>query len=178
MNRALKFFAATIFAIICLALIPARARAQNDPAVPAQNPGTPGSSVAASQTQEKKVWTNDNLGSQPHREVSSSPNSNTKPPSAVNQPKPNHGGRNAAWYRSQISKLQGQVPPLDEKISQLQAALNGKQVNTPRPYGWSKPADWRTQLAQYQKQRDDIETKISALEDEARHNGVPENEIP
>jgi hypothetical protein len=178
MKRALSFFAVTFFAASCVSFTATSARAQNDSTVSAQSPGTAGSSGAGSQRPEKKVWTNDDFSSHPRRNASSLLNSNTKTASVANKTKPNKGDKNAAWYRGQISKLQGQIPPLDEKISQLQAALNGQQVNTPRPYGWSKPDDWHTQLVQYQKQRDDIQTKISALEDEARHNGVPENEIP
>jgi hypothetical protein len=41
-----------------------------------------------------------------------------------------------------------------------------------------RPDDWRDQLARLQKQRDDIVAKISALIDEARHNGVPANALP
>jgi hypothetical protein len=178
MKRALRFFVVIFLATSCVSFTATSARAQSDSTVSAQNPGTAGPSDAGSQTPEKKVWTNDDFSSHPRRNASSSPNSNTKAASVANKPKPNNGGKNADWYRGQISKLQGQIPPLDEKISQLQAALNGQQVNTPRPYGWSKPDDWHTQLAQYQKQREDIQTKISALEDEARHNGVPENKIP
>ncbi|MGB8541346.1 MAG: hypothetical protein WCD49_06880 [Candidatus Acidiferrales bacterium] len=178
MNRVLRFFAAMIFAASCLAFMAVSTRAQSDSAVPSQNPGTAGSSDGGSQAPDKKVWTNDDFSSHPRRAASTSPNSNSKPANTTNKPKPDNGGKNAAWYGGQISKLQDRIPPLDEKISQLQAALSGQQVNAPRPYGWSKPDDWRTQLAQYQKQREDIRTKISALEDAARHNGVPENEIP
>ena len=178
MNGTLRFFLTTLLACSWMSFTPTTARAQNGSAGPSQSPGTAGSSDAGSQPPEKKVWTNDDFSSHPHRNAWSSPNSNTKPASVANKPKINNGEKNAAWYRGQISRLQGQIPPLDEKISQLQAALNGQQVNAPRPYGWSKPDDWHTQLTQYQKQREDIQTKISALEDEARHNGVPESEIP
>jgi chaperonin cofactor prefoldin len=101
-----------------------------------------------------------------------------KPTSTVNKPKPNAKGKDAGWYRTQISKLQAQIPPLDEKISQLQAALNGQTVTSTRQYGGTKPDDWRDELSRFQKQRDDIDTKIAALEDQARHDGVPENELP
>ena len=178
MNRPLRFFAVSLLASGCALLTASCARAQNDSAAPAQNPNQTGSSDVASPTSDKKVWTNDDFKSHPRKDASSSPNSDSKPANTANKPKPNNGGKNAAWYRGQISKLQNQIPPIDEKIAQLQAALNGQQVNTPRPYGWSKPDDWHTQLAQYQKQREDIQTKISVLEDEARHNGVPESEIP
>ena len=178
MYGAFRFFAAILLAGSCVSFTASSTRAQSDSTVPAQNPGNASSSEAGSQTTDKKVWTNDDFSSRPRRNSSSSPNSNSKPANTASKPKTNNEGRNAAWYRGQISRLQGQIPPLDEKISHLQAALNGQQVSAPRPYGWSKPDDWHTQLAQYQKQREDIQTKISALEDEARHNGVPESEIP
>jgi hypothetical protein len=178
MNKALRHFTATIFMIAGFTLFAGNARAQNDSSAPAPSSIQSASSVPATQSTDKKVWTNDDFKSvQPRDDASPSSNANTKPAGGVRKPKPNRG-KNADWYRGQISRLQGQIPPLDEKIAQLQAALNGQLVNAPRPYGWSKPDDWRTQLAKFQKQRDDIELKISALEDEARHNGVSENELP
>ena len=47
-----------------------------------------------------------------------------------------------------------------------------------RVYGGGHIDDWHEELVHLQKQRDDIEAKVSALQDEARHNGVPENQIP
>src|ERR1700693_1603306 len=127
MNRALRFFATTLFVTSCVSFTATSARAQSDSAVRSQNPGTAGSSDAGSQTPEKKVWTNDDFSSHPRRDASSSPNSNSKPANTANKPKPNHRSKKAAWYHGKISKLQGQIPPLDEKIAQLQAALNGQQ---------------------------------------------------
>ncbi len=176
MNRALRFFTAAIFMIAVFTLAAASAFGQNDSSSSAQNPDTSAASPAPSdQTAPKKVWTNDD--GRFHSPPSPSANASTKPAGAANKPKPNNNGKNAG-YRAQITKLQAQIPPLDDKIAQLQAALNGQTTNTPRTYGWSKPDDWHDALARYQKQREDIQAKVSALEDEARHNGVPESEIP
>jgi hypothetical protein len=60
----------------------------------------------------------------------------------------------------------------------LQAGLNGATVNETRHYGGVKLDDWHDQLARLQKQREDIAAQISAMQDEARHNGVPDNQIP
>ncbi len=175
--RGLRFFAIATFIFSGISLAADSALAQTDSASSAQNPSQPAvSPTPAEQTPPKKIWTNDD--GEFHSRPSSSADAGTKPASTAKKPKPNNNGKNAGWYRGQITKLQGQIPPLDEKIAQLQAALNGQTTNAPRPYGWSKPEDWHTQLAQYQKQRENIEAKISALEDEARHNGVPEGEIP
>src|SRR3984957_8049786 len=177
MNKVLRFFTAAIFMIAGFMLAAGNAFGQNDSSSSAQNPDQSSASPApAEQTATKKVWTNDD--GRFHSPPSPSANASTKPAGTANKPKPNSNGKNAGWYRGQITKLQGQIPPLDDKIAQLQAALNGQTTNAPRTYGWSKPDDWHDALARYQKQREDIQAKISALEDEARHNGVPESEIP
>jgi hypothetical protein len=175
MNKALRFFTATIFVIAGFNIVAGSARAQNDSSAPAPSSTQSPSSTTATQPADKKVWTNDD--GRFHSPPSPSANASTKPAGAANKPKSNNNGKNAG-YRAQITKLQGQIPPLDDKIAQLQAALNGQTTNAPRTYGWSKPDDWHDALARYQKQREDIQAKISALEDEARHNGVPESEIP
>jgi hypothetical protein len=171
-RRALSFFAAVTFVIAAVAFAATTSWAQNDSPPPAQSPTQSSSPAPAPAAPAKKVWTNENMP------APSSPDSNVKPTSTVNKPKPNAKGKDAGWYRTQISKLQAQIPPLDEKISQLQAALNGQTVTSTRQYGGTKPDDWRDELSRFQKQRDDIDTKIAALEDQARHDGVPENELP
>jgi hypothetical protein len=170
-RRALSSFAAGTFLIITVAFVATTTFAQNDSAAPAQSPGSSSPTAPAS---AKKVWTNDDIRSA----KPTSPDSNAKPAGTANKPKPNTKGKDASWYRAQISKLQSQIPPLDEKISQLQAALNGQTVNSVRQYGGTKPDDWHDELSRYQKQRDDIDTKIAALEDQARHDGVPESDLP
>jgi hypothetical protein len=175
MNKVLGFFTAAFFVITGFTLFAGNARAQQDSSAPAPSSTQSPSSATATQPADKKVWTNDD--GRFHSPSSPSANASTKPAGTANKPKPINNGKNAG-YRAQITKLQGQIPPLDDKIAQLQAALNGQTTNAPRTYGWSKPEDWHDALARYQKQREDIQAKISALEDEARHNGVPESEIP
>jgi hypothetical protein len=51
-------------------------------------------------------------------------------------------------------------------------------VQETRTYGGNRIDDWHEELLKFQKQREDIEAKISVLQDEARHRGVPENQIP
>jgi hypothetical protein len=173
-GRALSFFAAVTFVVITIAFAAPATFAQSDSAAPAQSPSPSSSPAPAAPAPARKVWTNDDIRSA----KSTSPDSNAKPAGTTNKPKPNIKGKDASWYRAQISKLQSQIPPLDEKISQLQAALNGQTVNSVRQYGGVKPDDWRDELSRYQKQRDDIDTKVAALEDQARHDGVPESELP
>ena len=154
----------------------ASAQPENATAATPQNattttPGTPAPAA-------KKVWTNEDMGAV-HKDpaistFSSKPNkpANTKSAAA----KPN--AKNAGQYQNQINGLQAKLPPLDAQISELQAGLNGETVNSTRHYNGVKLDDWRDQLARLQKQRDGIAAQISVLQDEARHDGVPDNQIP
>ena len=147
---------------------------------PASTAAAPGGASAAQATPAKRVWTNDDLGSV-HRDPSipNASESNRKP--AKTNEKPAAGAKkdpNAKRYQDQITALRAKLPELDEKISQLQAVLNGDTVPSTRTYGGNKIDDWHVELVDLQKQREGIEAKISVLQDEARHNGVPENQIP
>jgi hypothetical protein len=127
----------------------------------------------------KKVWTNDDVGDlRDHSAISTIGGANVKPANPSGRPLPGARAKDAQWYRDQIRILQAKVPPLDDKIDQLEAALNGETVNSVRTYGGVRADDWRDQLSRLQKQRGDILAKIDALEDEARHKGVPPNKLP
>jgi hypothetical protein len=180
---------------ILIALSPVTARAQSTPPPPtppaAQNPAPPSSTPASSpatsasgqSTPARKVWTNDELGgahnqpgasaSQPARNANA--NSRQKTPAG-----PKARG-DAQWYHDKIADLQAKLPPLDAQIAQLQAAIDGEPTGdaktSTRPHA-VKAGDWRQQQADLQKQREDIATKINALQDEARHVGIPPNALP
>jgi hypothetical protein len=182
--------------VILIVLGAIRTRAQNNP-----SPATPPPSAAQQATENsspsteastprppepapaKKVWTNEELGgahAQPGTSTSQpARNANTNP-----HPKIASGPRargDAQWYHDQIAKLQAKLPPLDEQIAKLQAAIDGAPTGdaktSTRPTG-VRAGDWRTQLADAHKQRDDIADKIAALQDEARHFGIPPDMIP
>jgi uncharacterized protein YukE len=127
----------------------------------------------------RRVWTNDDMGGL-HRD-SSIPNfsgTNAKPAKTSEKPAASAKNKDAKRYQDQITALRAKLPELDDKISQLQGVLNGDTVQSTRTYGGNKIDDWHLELADLKNRREDIETKISALQDEARHNGVPENQIP
>jgi len=180
-RRALTVFAASIFLFIGIAFFPGVAHAQSAPpaeAAQAQNPA-PSSSPASPVQPAKKVWTNDDVSDlHANSVISTLGDSNAKPVKTAAKPAPNSKNKGAAWYRGQISKLQDQLPPIDQKISDLQTVINGGQVNEVRHYGGNKIDDWHDELARLQTQREGIVAKISALQDEARHNGVSPNELP
>ncbi|MFZ3332952.1 MAG: hypothetical protein WA197_20110 [Candidatus Acidiferrales bacterium] len=193
-RHTLSFIAGMAF--VSASVLGGAARAQNATAQPASAKGTaPAQSITAPTTTAtaqnatttspatpatptKKVWTNEDMGAV-HRDAaistfSSKPNKPANGKTVAAKPNPKSPGQ----YQGQIANLQAKLPPLDQQIAELQAGLNGETVNSTRPYNGVKLDDWRDQLARLQKQRDDIATRISALQDEARHNGVPDNQIP
>lgn len=179
-RRAVVLLSAVLF---FAAAMTARAQA-NPPAqapapTPAQVSGQDSSSPAKVLPPSKKVWTNDDLDAlHDHSVISTFQSANKTPAGPGVKPGVASKGKDARWYHDQIAKLQGQIASLDEKIAELRAALAGNTVNETRHYGGVRPDDWRVQLAQFEKKREDLLAKISALEDQARHEGVSPNALP
>jgi hypothetical protein len=151
------------------------------PQAPASQPasGQTSQTPQAPQAPQKKVWTNENLGgSHSSNDSAAQPAWNSGSGESSGAPARPRSRKDAKWYRDQIAKLQAQLPPLDKSIVQLQAALEGKTLNEPLHYGGNRIGDWKEQLQQLQAKRQDIAEKITALEDEARHNGVATNALP
>jgi len=192
----------TLVSIAALALataffVPRPARAQGssggqagqngDAAAPsaqaqANSTGTPNATTSATTTAApapaKKVWTDEDMRSVHKNDAISTFSSAGSKPANAKPAANTKGNKDAKQYQTQIIRLQEKLPPLDEQISQLQGALNGDTVNSTRHVGGAKIDDWNDELVRLKKQREDITTKISALQDEARRNGVPENQIP
>jgi len=160
-----------------LALCPGAVRAQEGPSPTA---GVQPSS--APEAPARKVWTNEDVPTlREDSTISTVGTSNsTRPASgAVHRTAPSR--QDVKSYSDQIAKLQAQLPAINEKIAQLQAGIDGKftgdaQTST-RPKSVSA-GSWQVELAQLQKQHDDIESKINALRDQARHQGIPPNALP
>jgi len=174
---------------LCIAVSTAHGQAaqseQQSPSSPAQGPDSAHSQSAqtsakpANQSRSQKVWTNEDMGGlRDHSAISTVGNAHAAQPNPNDRADRNVPHRNANWYRDQILKLRAKIPPLDETIQQLQAAIDGKTVDSVRKYWAVRADDWRDQLARLKKQREDIQARIAALEDEARHNGVPQNSLP
>ena len=139
-------------------------------------------SPAAPQATPKKVWTNEEMSSlDPHSGVSTVRNANGNSAKPETKPRTITKGHDAKWYQDRIARLRAKIPPIDKQIAELQATLDGKptgdgkQSSRPRVV---KVDNWATQLANLKKQRDDTLAQISALQDQARHNGVAPNALP
>lgn len=197
MNRRTLLFVATL-ALATAVLVPELARAQGGsagqttpagdaaapaPATPAGTAGAANASVATSTTTTapapaKKVWTNEDMREVHRNDAISTFSATNNKPANGKPPATAKANKEAKQYQDRILALQAKLPPLDEQIAQLQAALNGDTVNSTRHVGGAKIDDWRDELVRAQQQREDIVAKISALQDEARRNGVPPNQIP
>jgi hypothetical protein len=158
-------FAAHLFTFAAASAI----HAQSAPAPAQASVST--QSQSQSQTPQKKVWTNDNLGGSHSQADDSSATAQPASNSDSTAPAKSKSKRDAKWYHDQI-------PPLDKSIAELQAALDGKTLNEPLHYGGNRIGGWKEQLQQLQTKRQDTLDKITALEDEARHNGVATNALP
>jgi hypothetical protein len=157
------------------------ARAQDNSATPSASQSTQTTSQA--QPAPKRVWTNEDVPDlRADNPISTVGNSNS---GQARRGQTNTGVRGQQkdpnWYRNEILRLQKQLPPINEKIHQLQSALDGNftgdSKTSSRPTG-VQGGDWRMQLEQLEKKRDDIEANINTLRDQARHAGVPPNTLP
>lgn len=185
MNRSVLFgLLCLLFAIFGASSVRAQSQApapQSQSSVSSQDQGS--SAATPDAAPQKKVWTNDDMGN-----IHSDPSVSNYQPKGVKGGKKaagaqgNSHGRDSNWYRQQIEKLQQQIPPIDAKIAELQKGVNGGTVNDPttssRPYGGVHPGSWEQQISDLQSKKADIESKISSLEDEARHAGISPNDIP
>ncbi|HEY4740471.1 MAG TPA: hypothetical protein VIH76_07755 [Candidatus Acidoferrales bacterium] len=151
---------------------PSHAQNQQPAPLPAATSEAP---AAPTQPATKKVWTNDDFDSHAAPAPASNPSRVTKSKPA--KPKPS-GGKNAGWYRTQISKLNDQVAVIDQQIASYQAALNGEPPPNQGVQEYHmRRADWQTEIQKLTKQKHDLLDKISALEDEARHNGIEDGQL-
>jgi len=166
------------FGVLCLAAALAQpTSAQDNSSAPAATQ-TPKNSDSAS----KKIWTNEDVPDlRSDSPISTVGDRNGGQANSGLRANGTAGKKDANWYRDQILKLQNQLPALNNKIAQLQAGIDGKftgDAKTSTRPEYANGGDWRTQLAQLQKKRDDIESKIDGLRDQARHAGVPPNTLP
>jgi hypothetical protein len=153
--------------------------AQTTPPAGAGTPSSEASTPGPQSAPTKKVWTNDDVGDlRDHSEISSVGPAATK---RGKQGGPSPKGKDAKWYHDQIAKLDAQIPRIEAQIAELRSAIDGTPTGdsktSTRTYG-VKGGDWRTEMADLEAKRDDIEARVSALQDEARHQGIAAEALP
>jgi hypothetical protein len=176
-HRALLF----LLVFVWIAASPDGARGQEPaPSATQAAPTQTATQSSGQQAPAKKVWTNDDVSDLRDQSVISSFGA-SKVKSSTRSQKPTSKGKDANWYRNQITKLQAKVPPLNDQITELQAAIEGKPTGngkeSARPRG-VKADSWQAEIDELQEQRDGILSQINALYDDARHNGIPDGDLP
>ena len=181
-----------LFVFACLLFTNAATRAQSlpsaQPAPARASADTPAQNSPSDQSSsEKKVWTNEDLSGSSSA-ASTVPNRPRPTLRAVRRTAPAtrnanaNPNANAKWYYNQIAMLQAKLPPLDAQIASLQSAIDGKAAGdaktSTRPFYGVRADDWSRELAELQQKRAGTLAQIGALEDQARHAGVPSSALP
>jgi hypothetical protein len=170
----LATFAGLAIAVPSRAQNPQPAPAPAPAATPAATPANDATS-APDQLAAKKVWTNDDFGSNGAAAPGAASSAKAKPARPGVKPAQ---GKNAGWYHSQIAKMNAQVADIDAKIASYQAALNGEPLPAQGQQQYHmRAADWHAEIQKLTLQKQDLNTKISALEDEARHSGIDPSKL-
>ena len=164
-----------VFVVVAASPIVARGQtpAQNGtdtaPSASGQAAGQSSAQNSGQQVPAKKVWTNDDVSGLRDQTVISTFSTPNAKPSAAGQ-RPASKGKDAKWYQARIGKLQAKIPPLDEQIDSLQAAIDGK----PTGNGTESPVE----MDNLKKQRDAAQGQLDALYDQARRDGIPASALP
>ena len=166
-------------AALCIAAS-VNAQSQTTPSTDtAQTQNQASSTTPAASPAGKKVWTNEDVSDlRTNSTISTVGSTDSKPPAkAASALKP----KNPKQYQAQIARLEGQIPPLDQQIAELQDAIDGKPTgdakSSKRPRS-VQADDWNVQMQDLQKKKQGILDQIAAMKDEARHQGVPPNTLP
>jgi hypothetical protein len=133
---------------------------------------TKDASASGTAAKPKKVWTNDDMGSLDHHSDVSVVGKRKPLPTYNPNSYPQRGNTEymVQYYRQQIDYMQQQADQIDKQISTLQDAKNGKTVDSQRTYNpWGGvQGDWNAQIAQLQKNKDNVLQQIDSLEEALR----------
>jgi hypothetical protein len=146
---------------------PGAARAAGDQATADKKDSS--AAATAPKTRGKKVWTNDDMGDLHQNSsvsvVGTQKKNNNQP--NYDSPPPGQSEYRVKMYRQQIDQLQAQADAVDKQIANLRDAQNGKSVDSSRTYDpWGgRQGDWNAQIAQLEKNRDNILKQIDAVQD-------------
>jgi chaperonin cofactor prefoldin len=168
MPRSLSFAMILLFLAACSAA----AQSQEAAAPPAQDPTIP-----AETKKPKKVWTNDDVP-RAAGTVSVVGDPKSKPqPAATAKPA---NAQYIASVRKQLEKLQGQIADIDKQLVDLKNFREGEPSTSASGVKLNKnysrePIE--VQMRALQSQKKDLESKVDALLDEARKQGVESSQL-
>src|SRR5260370_5086661 len=175
-----------IFAVCFAATFLPDARGQSSPpsqppdssAQPAAPRNSSGNSAPAKSGNPKKVWTEDALnalksGVSVVGGRSKSPKTSQKPPQDKQAAASLPPEKDPAWYRGQLLPLRAQIEQIDAEIRKMKEVQGGKEVSDPgRRYGLRLPMNPQDRIEVLEKGKPELQTKVDALEHQARRNGL------
>jgi hypothetical protein len=171
-------------ALTCSAQSPAPPPPSSQPPNPAaaQKPTSPPSSQPAKKDAKppKKVWTNEDLANLTPGGVSVVGEARQqKPAAAPAAAKSSEMARIAASYRQQLAKLQAELDQVDKKIAALHnfTASNASPGGGLNMMGYYNATPVADQLQQLETLKKRIQARIDAIEDDARHKGIPPGDL-
>src|SRR5215472_15957146 len=118
---------AGFLSLLALAVCVPSAPAQDESSAQIRSAQTTGAqTTAAPQVEPKKVWTNSDLQDLRADSPISTVGKQNAAQAARSATRATPARYDQQWYSDQITKLQGQLPPIDQKIAELQAGIDGK----------------------------------------------------
>ncbi len=165
-----------------------------DPAAPllaAQQPQpfspTPAKARPAKDTAEaakpKKVWTNDNIDALSGSVVSvvgkegSTGDAQNQKSGAKSAQLPME--KDPMYYRAQLAPLRADIERTNAEIQRMREFLagghTGEGILTPNRF--SVPMNPSDRITQLEKHKSEVQAKINAIEDQARHNSIPPGDL-
>jgi hypothetical protein len=165
------------FAVVLALSAAASAVAQSqDSSAPAPPAPTQDSQTSTETKKPKKVWTNDDL-SGAKGAVSVVGNPKNKPKTSPSKPA---NDQYVASVRKQLDKLQGQIADIDKQLVDLKNFSEGEPSTSAGGLKLNKNHDREpieVQMRALQDQKKDLQSKVDALLDEARKEGVESSRL-
>src|SRR5712692_5701161 len=150
----------------------------DSPAQPPAQRNSSGNSEPAKSANPKKVWTEDDLNSLKSR-VSVVGGPSKSPKTSQKLPQDNQAAaslppeKDPAWYHRQLLPLRAQIEEMDAQIRKLKDAQGGKETSDAgRRYGLHLPMNTQDRIEVLEKRKRELQSKVDALEDQARRNGL------
>jgi hypothetical protein len=140
---------------------------------------------------QKKVWTNDDvdelrdqgaggisvMGNAPAAPATAQKATGAAKPAAAAPKIPNE--KDPEWYRKQLAPLYDKLSQISDQIAAAQSAVDGdSRGDSGVSMGARAPAGTpQEQVAALQKEQADVQSKIDALLDQARHNDIAPGDL-
>lgn len=143
-----------------------------------QAPPAPPEKAKPEPQKTKKVWTNDNLQDLGGKSGVSVVG-DARGAADVDKAEPKLAGyvkeKDPNWYRKQLVPLRAEIERLDKEITKTREFINGGHTGEGqlKINVFSVPMNPADQIAQLEKRKATIQSKIDALEDQARRNDIP-----